>query len=106
VPECNPRDRSAWWAEAQVGKTAERHDINFGYTFIRVEREAVLAAFNFSDLRQATNVVNHRFNFGYQIYKNVTLNYTLLVGRQLRTATSPDPEPWLKRMQVDAIYKF
>jgi hypothetical protein len=106
VPECNPRDRSGWWAEAQVGKTQERHDLSVGYTFIRIEREAVLGAFNFSDLRQATNVVNHRFNFGYQVYKNVTLNYTLLVGRQLRTATSPDREPWLKRMQIDAIYKF
>ena len=106
VPECNPRDRSGWWAEAQVGKTQERHDINFGYTFIRVEREAVLAAFNFSDLRQATNVVNHRFNFGYQVYRNITLNYTLLVGRQLQTATSPTVEPWLKRMQFDVFYKF
>ncbi|HXE75201.1 MAG TPA: putative porin [Candidatus Xenobia bacterium] len=106
VATCNPHDRSAWWAEVQLGKTVEKNDLNFGYTFIRIEREAVLAAFNFSDLRSPTNVINHRFNFGYQAFKNITLNYTLLVGRQLQAATSPTEEPWLKRMQFDVVYKF
>jgi len=106
IVTCNPHDRQGWWAEAQVGQTKEKGDINFGYTFIRLEREAVLAAFNFSDIRQPTNEVNHRLNFAYQAYKNVTLGYTLLVGRALQTATSPTAEPWLKRMQFDVIYKF
>ena len=66
----------------------------------------MLAAFNFSDLRQPTNEVNHRINFAYQASKNATLGYTLLVGRALQTATSPTAEPWLKRMQFDVIYKF
>lgn len=103
---CNPRDRSGWWAEAQLGKTKKQHDVQFGYTFIRIEQEAVLAAFSFSDVRQPTSVVNHRFNFGYQAYRNVTLNYTLLVGRALQTAFSPTEEDWLKRMQFDVVYKF
>ena len=106
VATCNPRDRSGWWAEVQFGKIREKNDLNVGYTLIRIEREAVLAAFNFSDLRQPTNVISHRFNFGYQAYKNVTLNYTLLVGRALRTAASPTLEGWLKRMQFDVVYKF
>lgn len=106
VAACNPRERSGWWAELQVGQTKEPGDFNFGYTYIRLEREAVLAAFNFSDLRQPTNVVTHRFNANYQAYKNVTLGYTLLVGRALQTSTSPTLEPWLKRMQFDLIYKF
>ncbi len=106
VATCNPRDRSGWWAEAQIGKTAEKNDMSFGYTFIRIEREAVLAAFNFSDLRSPTNVVTHRIAYGYQAFRNITLNYTLLIGRQLVTATSPVEEPWLKRMQFDVVYKF
>jgi len=106
VANCNPRDRSGYWAEMQVGQTKEKNDLNFGYTFIRIEREAVLAAFNFSDLRQPTNVVNHRLNFGYQAFKNVTLNFTALIGRALRTATSSAKEDWLKRLQFDVVYKF
>lgn len=106
IVTCNPHDRQGWWAEAQIGQTKEKGDFNFGYTFIRLEREAVLAAFNFSDLRQPTNEVNHRINVAYQASKNATLGYTLLVGRALQTATSPTAEPWLKRMQFDVIYKF
>ena len=106
IVTCNPHDRQGWWAEAQLGQTKEKGDINFGYTFMRIEREAVLAAFTFSDVRQPTNDVNHRINLAYQAGKNVTLGYTLLVGRALQTATSPTAEPWLKRMQFDAMYKF
>lgn len=106
VATCNPHDRQGYWAEVQLGQTKEPHDFNFGYTLIHIEQEAVLAAFNFSDLRQPTNVVNHRFNFGYQAYKNVTLNFTALIGRALVTATSPVAEPWLKRLQLDVLYKF
>ncbi len=106
VVACNPRDRSGWWAEVQLGQTNEQHDLNFGYTFMRIEREAVLAAFNYSDIRQPTNLANHRLNFGYQAYKNVTLNFTALIGRALRTATSPVKEAWLKWLQFDVLYKF
>jgi len=106
VATCNPKDRSGWWGEVQIGQTKEPRDFSFSYTFIRLEREAVLAAFNFSDLRQPTNVLTHRLSANYQAYKNVTLGYTLLVGRALRTATSPLAEPWLKRMQFDVLYKF
>ena len=100
---CNPRDRQAYWAEAQVGQNREQGDVQVGYTFIRLERESVLAAFNFSDLRSPTNSVTHRMNFGYQAYRNVGLSYTILVGRSLVSAT---PEDWLKRMQFDLVYKF
>jgi hypothetical protein len=103
---CNPSDRQGYWAEVSVGETKKPRDVVLGYTLIHIEREAVLGAFNFSDLRAPSNVVNHRFGFGYQAYKNLRLNYTLLVGRQLVTATSPVEEPWLKRMQFDATYKF
>lgn len=106
VATCNPHDRQGYWGEVQFGQTREPRDVNFGYTFIRLEREAVLAAFNFSDLRQPTNVISHRFNFGYQAYRNITLNFTALMGRALQTATSPTAEPWLKRLQFDVVYKF
>lgn len=105
-PACNPHDRHGYWAEAQLGRAQEKGDFRFGYTFIRIEREAVVSAFNFSDLRQATNVANHRVEAYYQAYKNISLGFTGLIGRQLLTATSPTPERWLKRFQFDVIYKF
>jgi len=104
-PACDPSDRDAWWAEVQLGQNREAGDVQFGYTFIRIEREAVLGAFNFSDLRTPSNVLTHRLNLGYQANRNVNLGFATLFGRQLTTAVSPE-ERFLKRMQIDLIYKF
>lgn len=104
-PVCNPRDRHAHWAEIQLGQTREPGDFNFGYTFLRIEREAVLGAFNYSDLRAPSNLLTHRLNFGYQTNRAVTLGFTGLFGRQLTTPTSPE-ERFLTRLQMDLIYRF
>ncbi len=105
-PSCDASDRHAYWSEVQFGRTQERGDMRFGYTFTRIERDALVSAFNFSDLRQGTNVVSHRLEYAYQLNPNITLGLTGLFGRQLATASSPIPERWLKRFQFDMIYKF
>ena len=104
-PFCNPRARHAYWSEIQFGRTEEKDDLRLGYTFVRIEREAIVSAFNFSDLPAATNVANHRLEIFYQAYRNITLGLTGLIGRQLVTSTSA-PERWLKRLQLDLLYKF
>ncbi|HSS97874.1 MAG TPA: putative porin [Terriglobales bacterium] len=103
---CNARDRQAYWAEAQFGQTKNKGDLRFGYTFMRIEREAVVSAFDASDIRQGTNVAQHRIEGAYQAYPNVTLALTTFIGRQLVTASAPTEERWLKRMQFDFNYKF
>ncbi len=106
APKCDPHQRHGYWAEAQFGRNVDKGDFRFGYTFIRIERDAVVSAFSFSDLRQATNDANHRLEVYYQAYKNITVGFTGLIGRQLVTAQSVTPERWLKRWQFDMIYKF
>jgi hypothetical protein len=106
APTCDARQRNAHWAEISAGRTTEKHDVRLAYTFIRIEKDAVVSAFNFSDLRQPTNNLNHRVEFFYLPYKNITLGFTGLIGRQIVTAQSPTEERWLKRLQFDMIYKF
>ncbi len=103
---CDPRDRQGYWAEAQFGQTRNQGDWRFGYTFARIEREAIVSAFAASDTRQGTNVTQHRIEAAYQAYPNVTLNLTTFIGRQLITAQTPVEERWLKRLQLDFNYKF
>lgn len=103
---CNPRARNGYWAEMQWGRNSEGRDVQFGYTFMRIEREAVLSTFNFSDLRTPTNGLTHRINAAYTLNRNITLGWTGFFGRQLVTASSTTQEPILKRMQLDFIYKF
>ena len=98
---CNANQRRGYWAEGRVGRLQEKGDLQFGYTRIFIEREAVLGNFNYSDIRQGTNVTQHRFDTFYQFDKNVQLGFTALVGRPLGTN-----EPWLTRLQFDTTYIF
>ena len=98
---CNSHQRRGYWAEATVGRLEKRGDLQFGYARIYIEREAVLGNFNYSEIRQGTNVSEHRFTAFYQIDKSVQLGFTALVGRPLATT-----EPWLSRLQFDTIYIF
>ncbi|MBZ5528171.1 MAG: putative porin [Acidobacteriia bacterium] len=106
IPACDKHQRYGHWLEAQFGQTKNPRDMRIGYTFMRIDRDAVVSAFNFSDIRQATNDANHRLEFYYQAYKNITVGVTGLFGRQLVTAQSPTPERYLKRFQFDVIYAF
>lgn len=103
---CNPRERRGYWLEARFGRTQEKGDWQFAYTRMFIEREAVMGAFNFSDLRQNSNVTQHRVELFYQAYKNIQLAFTGLFGRPLNFGSSTPPENILKRFQFDLIYKF
>jgi len=98
---CASSQRRGYWAEGRVGRLQEKNDFQIGYTRIYIEREAVLGNFNYSDIRQGTNVSQHRVDLFYQFDKNVQLGFTALVGRPLAST-----EPWLTRLQFDTIYIF
>ena len=98
---CNSHYRRGYWAEGTVGRLQKKGDFQFGYARIYIEREAVLGNFDYSDIRQGTNVTQHRFTSFYQLDPSVQLGFTALVGRPLGTT-----EPWLKRFQFDTVYIF
>jgi hypothetical protein len=98
---CNSHQRSGYWAEARIGRLQQKNDFQFGYARIFIEREAVLGNFNYSEIRQGTNVTEHRFDAFYQLDRNVQLGFAALVGRPLAST-----EPWLTRLQFDTIYIF
>ena len=98
---CNPHQRRGYWAEGRLGRLQEKGDLQFGYARIYIEREAVLGNFNYSELRQGTNISQHRLDAFYQFDRNVQLGFTALIGRPLAST-----EPRLTRLQFDAIYIF
>jgi hypothetical protein len=105
-PTCDSKQRHAYWGEVRFGQTKNKGDMYLAYTFMHIERDAVLSAFNFSDLRQPTNVAEHRVEAYYQAYPHVQVGVTGLIGRQLVTAQSATLERWLKRWQFDTIFNF
>jgi len=98
---CVSNQRRGYWAEARVGRLQQKGDWQLGYTRIYIEREAVLSNFNYSDIRQGSNVTEHRIDGFYQFDRSVQLGAAALIGRPLATN-----EPWLTRLQFDAIYIF
>jgi hypothetical protein len=103
---CNARERRGYWGEAQVGRAQKKGDWQFDYARIFIEREAVLSNFDYSDIRQGSNVTQHRLMAIYEVYPNVQLSVTALIGRPLNFDSTTPPQPWLQRYQFDVIYTF
>jgi hypothetical protein len=103
---CDPNQRRGYWGEAQVGRAQKRGDWQFDYTRIFIEREAVLSNFDYSDIRQGSNVSEHRAMVIYEVHPNVQVSFTGLFGRPLNFGKTTPPENFLKRLQFDLIYTF
>jgi Putative porin len=103
---CDPSQRHAYWAEGRFGRAQDKGDWQFAYTRMFIEREAVLSVFNASDIRQGSNVSQHRVEVFYQALNNVQLAFTGFLGRPLNFGNTTPPEDILQRYQFDVIYKF
>lgn len=99
-------EKDAYWVGGQVGQTKEKGDWMFGYYFTRIEQDAVLVPFNFSDIL-ASNSRAHMPTVAYQIANSVTFQWSGLFSQRANKVvlTSPDNR-YLSRMQFDVIYKF
>jgi hypothetical protein len=104
---CDPHARHGYWLETSIGRTQKKGDWQFSYTRIVLQREAVIGAFNYSEIFPTNNVEMHRPEILYQLFDNVTLQLNGLFGRPLVNAGSPAPaQPLWERLQFDMTYKF
>ncbi|HYO98589.1 MAG TPA: putative porin [Pyrinomonadaceae bacterium] len=106
-------ESNGYWAQIQAGKTRERGDLLFNYTFVRIERDAVLTPFNFSDIVQPSDVRAHRMLFTYTADPRVLLTVTGIVSQRpngLAGAFGTTPAGSLNRpttrFQFDTIFRF
>jgi len=104
---CDPRARRGYWLEASAGRTLKKGDWQFSYSRIVIQREAVLGAFNYSEIFPSSGVEIHRSEILYQLFDNVTLQMNGLFGRPLADAGNRGPvQPLWERFQFDMTYKF
>jgi uncharacterized coiled-coil protein SlyX len=106
-------ENQGYWAEVQVGQTKARGDMQFGYTFMRIEKDAVLTPFNFSDVTQQSDMRGHRFLFAYAADPRVTLQVAGIVTQRpngLLGPFAPTPAGSFNRstfrLQFDTVLKF
>ncbi|HKR61261.1 MAG TPA: putative porin [Pyrinomonadaceae bacterium] len=75
-------ENHGFWGEVQVGSTRERGDMQLGYTFMRIEKDAVLTPFNFSDVTQQSDMRAHRLQFSYAADPRVTFSVIGIVTQR------------------------
>jgi hypothetical protein len=104
---CDPRARHGYWLEANLGRTVKKGDWELSYSRIVIQREAVVGAFNYSEIFPSSDVEIHRPELMYQLFDNVTLQLNGLFGRPLADAgTKGVVQPLWERLQFDMTYKF
>jgi hypothetical protein len=88
-------------------------DILFSYTFLRIEKDAVLTPFNWDDLIQGSDIRGHRIFIGYTVDPRVTFNFTGLFNQRangLAGAFGNNPPGSLNRftnrLQFDTVFRF
>ena len=113
------KQNKAYGADFSVGQNKNKNDFLFGYSWWRIEQDAIIASFGESDGRAPTNILQNRIYGMWKPQKNVLAQYTMWFGRVLNNGlennagsvkSSPGatatPEPTLKRQQIDLIYTF
>jgi hypothetical protein len=106
----------AYLADVSLGQVKNKNDVQFGYSFWRIEQDAIIASWGESDQRAPTNIAQNRIYGLWRVRPQVTAQYTLWLGRTLNSslehavlATGVSPgqtEPTLKRQQFDLMYSF
>jgi hypothetical protein len=93
--------------------TPIRGDFTASYTFLRIEKDAVLTPFNWDDLVQGSDIRGHRIFFGYTVDPRVTFNFTGLFNQRAYGLLGPfgtNPTGSLNRftnrIQVDTVFRF
>ncbi|MDQ1560640.1 MAG: hypothetical protein QOD32_3700 [Pyrinomonadaceae bacterium] len=106
-------EHHGFWAEAQAGKSRERGDLLFNYTFMHIEKDAVLTPFNLSDIAQPSDVRAHRLLFSYTVDPRVVLSLNGYFTQRLNGVAGPfglTPAGSLNRptsrVQFDTLFRF
>ncbi|MGH9943088.1 MAG: hypothetical protein ACRD9R_12115, partial [Pyrinomonadaceae bacterium] len=108
----NDEDRGLW-AEVRIGRARERGDVLFNYTFMRIEKDAVLTPFNFSDIAPQSDVRAHRLNLSYAADPRIIVSLTGIVTQRpngLLGVFGVTPLGSLNRpatrLQLDTVFRF
>lgn len=90
-----------------------RGDILLSYTFLRIQKDAVLTPFNWDDLVQGSDIQAHRLFFSYTVDPRVTFNITGLFNQRpngllgaFRTTPPESLDRNTTRLQFDTVFRF
>ena len=95
---------SGMWFEAEYGGSGVRRSYTLGYTYGRIEQDAALSTFVFSDM-PGTNLQLHMINIAWVPLSNLTLDLTIHISKRLEVGPG-DLDTWLTRPHLAAVVRF
>ncbi len=95
---------SGVWITAAYGQASVPKSVRLAYTYARIEQDAVLSAFTFSD-SPGTNIWMHRPTVSYMIAPRVHLDFIGIFTKKLLVGPG-ELNTLLKRTQLDARIAF
>jgi hypothetical protein len=96
---------SGIWLVGSYGRATAVNTYLTSYTFARVEQDAVVSAYNFSDMGPATNVTMNMVTFSYMPIRRLNLDFIGIFTKLLEVPPGT-ANPVLKRIQIDARVTF
>ena len=97
-------DDAGFWLETQYGAAEALRTFSLGYTFARIEQDAVLAPFLFDDML-GTNATMHLASLSYVPLRNLNVDLNLVFSRWLKPRPDDNPN-LLTRAQLSARVRF
>ena len=92
------------WLTAAYGQASQPRTYRLVYTFARIEEDAVLSAFTFSD-SPGTNIRMNRVTVSYMVMPRLHLDFIGILTTKLLVEPG-DPDSLLKRTQLDVRMSF
>lgn len=106
-------ERNGYFVQYQAGQVRTNGDVALGYTFMRIEKDAVLTPFNFSDVTQQSDIRAHRAVFAYTVNPRVTFTATGIITKRVNGFAGPfgmaqpgSPNHSSFRLQFDTLFRF
>ncbi|HEX2445897.1 MAG TPA: putative porin [Vicinamibacterales bacterium] len=95
---------AAFWIVGGIGRAAVPRTASASYTYTRIERDAVISAFRFSDM-PGTNIIGQVLTGSYMPVNRINLDVALIFTKALEVPAD-SPNRTLTRLQVDARFSF
>jgi hypothetical protein len=95
---------TAFWIVGGIGRAAAPQTASVSYTYTRIERDAVISAFRFSDM-PGTNIIGQMLAASYMPANRINLDVAFIFTKALE-APAVLPNSTLTRVQIDARFSF
>ncbi len=107
------RENKGNWAEIQLGRSKKPGDIFLGYMFARIDKDAILTPFNYSEIAQQSDVRVQRFNFSYTADPHVVLGMDGIFTKRMHgvlgafgTTPPGSLNPATIRIRFETLFRF